>query len=229
MNKRLLIIAIILLMCLFAVPTLAAGNIQYIDAQINDQNLVVNNGSKFMLNKDWYDYKFEINSNNNNGLMDMIRVDKFAYESALNEVSFPLESIGEYKVYFLDYKLKDYPTAMALSFLDDSCVVFGTYYGMSQAKIARLAVHEMGHQIDFQLMNESKWNEYRKIRGLINTTTFNNGSATYENRPQEIFAEDFRILFGGESARQAAHLNTNLPNPETIPALRDFFLSLATL
>lgn len=210
----------------FSVPALAAANIQLIDDQISEKELVVKSGDKMMLAKAWYTYSFEVNENRTAGSLEMKAVDKTGYEKALSEVTFPLEAVGDYKIYFLDYRLKNYAAAQALSFMDNSCVVFGTYYDLSLDKLHQLAVHEMGHQVDFHLMTGAKWSEYNKLRGLTDSAKYNNTNSTYENRPQEIFAEDFRLLFGGENARKITHLNKTLPHPETVQGLKDFYLSL---
>ena len=47
-------------------------------------------------------------------------------------------------------------------------------------------------------------------------------------RPQEIFAEDFRLLYGGEDAKVKAHQNTDLYNPQDSVELKAFFERLIT-
>jgi hypothetical protein len=221
----------ILLSCLIiltlGVNAYAADNIQLINADDSNKDIVVKAGDKLMLDKTWYSQKFEINPTNAQGDRKMLAVDQTEYRTALNEVNFPLAKVGAYKVYFLDYRLEDYASAMALTFKDDSTVVLGTYYPYSKSTIHQLAVHELGHQVDFQLMDSSKWETYKKLRGITDSSIYNNYTDVYENRPQEIFADDFRLLLGDEEAREAEHLNTKLPNPESVPGLKEFFLSLA--
>lgn len=214
------------ILLLFNMPVLAATNIQYVSGPPSAQEIISQEGDKLFLDKTWYDYKFEVNPNTNSGGMKMQQVNGSAYEEAINQVSFPLTNIGNYRVYFLSYKLKNYPTALALSFKDDSVVVFGTYYPLAQAKINQLAVHELGHQVDFKLMGQTSWSEYRRLRGLTDSNLYNNSSSIYENRPQEIFAEDFRLLFGGDKAREVPHLNQGLPAPDRVKGLQELFLGL---
>lgn len=205
----------------------AADNIQLINADVSNRNIVIKSGDKLMLDKSWYTQKFEINPVNSQNNKKMMAIDANEYNAALNEVNFPLSKLKEYKVYFLDYRLKNYPSAMALSFKDNSAVIFGTYYAYSKRTINQLAVHELGHQVDFQLMNSTKWETYKKLRGITDNSIYNDYSEVYENRPQEIFADDFRLLLGGEAAKKTEHLNTKLPNPENVPGLKEFFLRLA--
>ena len=225
MLKRALMMVVLALQ-LLTIPVHAINNIKFIDSGPSEKELVVNQGDKLLLAKEWYAYKFEINENIRLGPVEMKAVDRAEYEKALAEVRFPLAAMGEYKVYFMCRRLKNYPSALALSFLDGSTVVFGTYYSFSAEKIHQLAVHELGHLLDFRLMKEETWKEYLKLRGLTDAFRYNNAGNVYENRPQEIFAEDFRLLFGGDMARKIPHLNKNLPHPQTIQGLEEFYLSL---
>ena len=224
----LIIFSFLVLLAVLNTPVFAAGNIQFISDQNSEKEIVIKTGDKLMLDKKWYSYKFEVNPGRTLGAAKMQPVDAEEYEAALNEVSFPLEAVGQYKVYFLNYRLKNYSSAMALSFKDDSAVVFGTYYPLSASRLHQLAAHELGHQVDFCLMSSSKWREYKRLRGLENKKVYNDQSTVYENRPQEIFAEDFRLLFGGETARIIPHLNEELPDPGTVSGLKELFLELAS-
>lgn len=209
-------------------PLWAAPDIRYHTAEAETQEIIVREEDKLFLDKTWYDYKFEVKSGTSSGSLKMQQVDAGEYAQALQQVSIPLDNIGSYQVYFLDRRLKDYTTAQALSFPDGSVVVFGTYYPLAQAKVHQLAVHELGHQVDFALMTPARWEEYRRLRGLTDSQKYDNASPVYENRPQEIFAEDFRLLFGGEQARRIPHLNKFLPHPAEVQGLQEFMLKLVT-
>ena len=92
--------------------------------------------------------------------------------------------------------------------------------------IAYLAVHEFGHNVDFRLMNKELWKEYKELRGITDTEVYNNNAPISGNRPQEIFAEDFRLLYGSKEAKVQPHQNSNLANPNDVSGLRDFFEKL---
>jgi len=226
MFRRFMLVLLISLLILSS-PALAAGNIQFISEQASEKEIVVKSGDKFMLDKEWYTYTFEINPVKTAGNLQMKSVDPAKYGEALNQVGFPLEAVGRYKVYFLNYRLKNYASAMALSFLDDSVVVFGTYHEYTPEKLHQLAVHELGHQIDFKLMSTEKWNRYKGLRGITDGSKYNNNSPVHADRPQEIFAEDFRLLFGGETARKIPHLNEGLTSPDQVKGLKEFMTGLA--
>jgi len=225
MSRKSVILVITILLLNFN-AVYACDNIQTFRSDISDKELVVQSGDKLLLSKEWYGYEFEISPSKAIGSIQMQAVDDVEYMAALGEVKFPLEAVGEYKIHFLTYKLKNNSSTLALSFEDGSAVVFGTYAPLPKEKLHRLAVHELGHEVDFSLMNAGKWAEYRKLRGIGNEEVYNNYTEVYENRPQEIFAEDFRLLFGGDAAVKAAHLNSELQSPNHVPGLKEFFLSL---
>jgi hypothetical protein len=88
--------------------------------------------------------------------------------------------------------------------------------------------HEMGHVLHNALMPDSRldlWREYAALRGL----DFEAARAAQDHayRLHEIFAEDFRVLFGSELARCGSGVeNHDLSTPDAVPGLREFFLAL---
>lgn len=62
-------------------------------------------------------------------------------------------------------------------------------------RAAAVAAHEIGHLVQFFLLGDAGLTEYMRLRGIVS------GSGTWEADPREIFAEDFRWLFGSEDAR----------------------------
>lgn len=156
----------------------------------------------------------------------ILPVDREAYGEALTGVSFPLSCLSEYRVCILPYRLLGYPNTLALTLDGNTTYVFATTWQLTHGMVHRLAVHELGHAVDFRLMTEKRWAEYRKIRGLTDTTKYRDTSPHHKDRPREVFAEDFRLLFGGELAAEKPHENPNLLDPQEVPGLKDFFLSL---
>ncbi len=89
--------------------------------------------------------------------------------------------------------------------------------------------HELGHAFHNKFMpaGSGLWREYRGLRGIANETTFSDVAA-HAYRPREIFAEDFRVLFGGVEAYFGGHVeNTDIAEPATIAGLGDFYLRAA--
>ena len=91
-----------------------------------------------------------------------------------------------------------------------------------------IVAHEIGHVVQHLLMPESRmdlWGRFAALRGL--DLEDKGTSVDHAWRPAEIFAEDFRVLFGGELAYCGGNIeNHDLIGPERIQGLREFMLSL---
>lgn len=98
-----------------------------------------------------------------------------------------------------------------------------------RSRVAWTATHELGHVFQRRYAPETRdggWAEYLEIRGIDDETKYC-ADAAHMNRPVEIFAEDFRYLFGGAEAVASRTIeNTDLPLPDDVPGLEDFFVSL---
>ena len=88
--------------------------------------------------------------------------------------------------------------------------------------------HEFGHILERQLMPDRDsvlWERYRVVRGITGEQFRFDGP--YGNRPQEIFAEDVRCLFGTARARGPCSIEVcDAPPRESRPLLHAFFLDL---
>jgi hypothetical protein len=91
-----------------------------------------------------------------------------------------------------------------------------------------VVAHEIGHVVQHLLMPDSRrdlWRAYGALRGL--DLECQDGPVGHAWRPAELFAEDFRVLFGGESARCGGNVeNHEITGPEDVEGLREFMLSL---
>lgn len=72
---------------------------------------------------------------------------------------------------------------------------------------AYATAHELGHLIRFGFLSEADLQEYVRLRGLKGTERKNR----YDN-PEELFAEDFRWLFGSEAANRVEY-RPSYPKP----------------
>jgi hypothetical protein len=96
------------------------------------------------------------------------------------------------------------------------------------AVCAYIVAHEMGHVFHNAYLPEGSalWNEYLWIRSLTDTHVFYTHAA-HAYRPREIFAEDYRVLFGGDVAAFDGRIeNPELPSPNAVPGLRDFMAAI---
>lgn len=91
-------------------------------------------------------------------------------------------------------------------------------------------VHELGHVVQYALMpdvDRERWGAYRALRGIEDEQIYWSG-ASHANRPHEIFAEDFRALFGDAQANYSGTIeNAQISHPAQIDGLDGFMLNLA--
>jgi len=90
-------------------------------------------------------------------------------------------------------------------------------------------VHELGHVVQRALMPDDDveaWSRYRALRGITDPVRFAAG-APHADRPHEIFAEDFRALFGGTLAVASGTIeNATIAPPSSVSGLAAFIASL---
>jgi hypothetical protein len=91
-------------------------------------------------------------------------------------------------------------------------------------------IHELGHVVQYALMPDAlveRWGGYRRLRGIQDEKVFA-ASGAHAYRPHEIFAEDFRALFGGATANYSGTIeNPDLAHPSVVPGLEGFIVDLA--
>jgi hypothetical protein len=85
--------------------------------------------------------------------------------------------------------------------------------------------HELGHVFQYRWMPDrdtAAWRRYAELRGIADAAVFHAGGQ-HRDRPHEIFAEDFRYLFGGQHANYSGSIeNDTLPMPDAIAGLAEF-------
>ena len=95
---------------------------------------------------------------------------------------------------------------------------------------AYIVTHELGHVFHNRYLENygsKAWADYRFARGITDPSVFSEESI-HAYKPSEIFAEDFRVLFGGPDAQFGGNIeNPELESPVHVLGLRDFFLSFA--
>ena len=145
--------------------------------------------------------------------------------AALDQVSYPLRHISA-EVFILPYPRRQSLESAAgpgLVLLSPGVRTLSREHQHSEF------VHELGHVVQYALLpdaDRSGWAEYARLRGL--DPGVNSASAPHANRPHEIWAEDFRALFGGPSANSAGTIeNPTLSYPTQVAGLDRFMLSVA--
>lgn len=124
--------------------------------------------------------------------------------------------------------LLPFPRAGTLSSSSDSLAIYlspGTEEEAVRRSLPLTLAHETGHAVQRRILPRADveaWLEYRRLRGLTDTTLFRS-DGPHADRPQEIFAEDFRVLFGGPAARGSGSIeNSRISGPEQVPGLAGF-------
>lgn len=90
--------------------------------------------------------------------------------------------------------------------------------------------HELGHVVQHVVLPDTdteNWSRYRELRGIDDTAVYS-GASGHADRPHEIWAEDFRVLFGASLANTAGTIeNSELEYPTQVTGLSSFMASLA--
>jgi hypothetical protein len=152
-------------------------------------------------------------------------IDERLLIDVLGEIDYPGLRLG-IEVYLLPFPRAD---QLASSAVGDRIYLSPQVGEISRADAAYIVAHEVGHTFQHRYLSDRAsrhWTVYRSMRGIDDPGRFG-AEKGHAYRPKEIFAEDFRILFGGAAAR----FEGRVENPEIIPpllvsGLRDFFVEL---
>lgn len=146
--------------------------------------------------------------------------------AALNAVTYPLDGVSA-DVFLLPYPRRDGLQSAAGPGL---ILLSPGVRPLTREHQHAEFVHELGHVVQYVRLpdpDEPGWARYREIRGIADLTVYNPAGA-HADRPHEIFAEDFRALFGGALANYSGTIeNAELLHPREVAGLADFMRSLA--
>jgi len=100
---------------------------------------------------------------------------------------------------------------------------------VSEYAIHFTVAHEVGHLYQYRWLPDTDvraWRRYSSMRGIQDASTYYAGGE-HRNRPHEIFAEDFRFLFGGKMANYSGGIeNDALRLPTEVAGLETFMAGL---
>lgn len=146
--------------------------------------------------------------------------------SALESVRFPLERISA-DIYVLPYPRRaglESAAGPGLILLSPGVRELSPEHQHAEV------THELGHVVQHALMPDTDaqaWQQYRSLRGIDDEAKYS-GDAAHANRPHEIFAEDFRALFGDALANYSGTVENNeLTDPRMLSGLTRFLSDLA--
>jgi hypothetical protein len=151
--------------------------------------------------------------------------DRAEVNAALAEVRYPLHQVSA-EVFILPY-----PRRLSLESAAGPGLILLSpgVRPLSREHQHSEFVHELGHVVQYTLLPDADaegWSAYARLRG-IDDARFN-ASAAHANRPHEIWAEDFRALFGGPSANTNGTIeNAAISYPTQVQGLDSFMQGLA--
>jgi len=144
--------------------------------------------------------------------------------SALVALSYPTEVLSV-EIFILPYPRRELLTSSSGR---GTVYLSPGMYPYSEAQVHAIVAHELGHVLHNQRMDGPAWDEYRRLRGLGDRSIYYD-AAPHRDRPHEIFAEDFRFLFGGPLANYAGGIeNPDLILPDRVEGLAGYLRSRAT-
>src|SRR5262245_23749870 len=151
--------------------------------------------------------------------------DENVVRAALSSVRFPMERVTA-EIFILPYPRRDgLPSAAGPELVLLSPGVTPLSVEQQHATV----VHELGHVIQYRFMPDEDldlWSRYRSLRGIGDLLRFS-ADAAHADRPHEIFAEDFRALFGDALANYSGTIeNQALLAPYRVAGLESFMTSL---
>ena len=119
-------------------------------------------------------------------------------EAAIAAVSYPLDGVAA------DVFILPYPRRAGLASAAGTGLILLSpgVYALPRTQQHAEVVHELGHVVqraDLPDTDTEAWSRYRGLRGITDPTVYS-ADAEHADRPHEIFAEDFRALFGGALA-----------------------------
>jgi hypothetical protein len=148
-------------------------------------------------------------------------------QRALDQVMFPMQRVAA-EVFVLPY-----PRRLQLDSAAGPGVILLSpgVRALSLEQQHAEFVHELGHVVQYALMPDADtlaWSRYRALRGLRDARVYS-AAAAHCDRPHEIFAEDFRALYGDAYATYSGSIeNAALAYPTRVPGLGTFVEALAS-
>lgn len=138
-------------------------------------------------------------------------------QEVINDIKFPLKWL-DIPLFLLPFRLMVYDKGWTGLEYNGRAYPSHIVYGARKEKptkesIGALIVHEIGHALCYKFVDPCyvdfretpKFKEYRRLRGIPDHWT--DKSHFWSRRPSEVWAEDFRYLFGPDYARQEEFLH----------------------
>lgn len=154
-------------------------------------------------------------------------IDPAAVLEALDAIPEPLLRDLEVQIFLLPY-----PRAGQIGSSADERAIYLSpgVHARDESEQHAVLTHELGHCFHRLHLPDSDfdgWAQYARLRGIEDESIFH-AEARHADRPHEVFAEDFRVLFGSASARGDGSIeNGSIARPESVAGLRAFYFERA--
>jgi hypothetical protein len=147
-------------------------------------------------------------------------------QAALSAVRYPLDHVAA-DVFILPYPRRG---GLASAAGPGLILLSPGVYALSREQQHAEFVHELGHVVQYADLPDrdvTSWTHYRAMRGITDPVVYCE-SAAHADRPHEIFAEDFRALFGDPLATATGNIeNPAILRPSQVDGLAGFMLALS--
>ena len=162
-------------------------------------------------------------ANKGDGSFHPMRLD--AVSAALRDIQID-DARLRVRIFVLPFPRRE---VMDSSARDDVIMLTPGVRPVSEQHVHFTVAHEIGHSYQYQWLPDHDtvlWGQYSDLRDIADAATYHAG-AIHKNRPHEIFAEDFRFLFGGALATASGTIeNDMLALPEHVDGLEEFLVGL---
>jgi hypothetical protein len=170
-----------------------------------------------------YDTSDPLITNPGDGMFHPMPLDQV--HEALEGIAYPIQDL-DFHVYVLPYPRR---TQLHSAAGDGVLFLVPGVRSYAEAVVHATVTHEVGHLVHRAYLSDADragWESYASLRGFSGDARYSE-TAAHAYRPREVFAEDFRALFGTALARESSGLeNTELSWPSDTPGIKEFFLSL---
>lgn len=146
--------------------------------------------------------------------------------AALSGIRYPLGNVSA-EIFILPYPRRD---ALESAAGPGLVLLAPGVRPLAREQQHAILTHELGHVIHHALMPDhdlESWQRYRALRGIADESRYS-AASPHADRPHEIFAEDFRALFGDPLATASGTIeNATLADPAMVAGLDAFLRGLA--
>lgn len=212
-------------------PAGHAGVVVHTPDEILAQQTVVSNGKTFFQDEEGTVWELVTDIHDaaisNPGAGGFYPADREIVMDAVRAIRYPIKNLDVH-VYLLPFPRRGLLRSSATK---NAIYVSPGVAPYPETQLHALIAHELGHVVHRAYLLDSDhngWDAYRSLRGIEDEGVYYESAQAHKNRPHEVFAEDFRYLFGGDLANYSGGIeNPDLALPNQVIGLERFLMNLA--